>query len=682
MFVLYRCFNTPKEEYQISAGTKYNVATKQKNHTNSQKETILEIISNIDTINKLKCDKDINEELKVLIQEKTGSKLNNLKKCILLKFLEINSCEKNYFRVCRDCKQMVDINNNMVLGTSSIKAGEAETLVGVKQSWACEECRLELAMIAWQEDRDNVSNYEIMVGKKTEKEERLKELLKEQRKEVRCIAQVSPSEEDFKIVAHIKGSLLDSSMPMKVSVVDEKKINKVIILSLLGYPSKSAKTIRICERCSHFWKNEDDMGFLLLDAQELSKVHPYGSSWTCWKCEKRSPPFVLYVLEKNGSPFEYLIMLDKVAPSKYVNRYVCLELYPKSDKLAMLIVDDLIQTGKVCIKEVLSTTLQKSSLINLIFTIFLQKITKSTPKICKLCRRIFDNNIKELGHFWVDSDGLFSSDFICKSHAVKSILFWNMTGWKTMEKIKPEGIKLLLNADIVNLIETHFVTGMNVDFSINLANRTSFNVLAEKRSHRGRGSGGTMVLIKDQIKFKLTRLQYSRKGLFLLIHLPNESLIVGTIYWKPEPGEDESITDWLDELDNFISAHRRDDAKFIIGGDFNGRIKEDDSNRTGEVYRGTALGKKRRSSDKTGNKRGRLLVKLMERHQFVVCNGRTKSDSEGRSTSRTVNGESVVDYIWVSTNLVGRIQDMTVVDIESSGADFHRGLLLKLKSPK
>lgn len=110
----------------------------------------------------------------------------------------------------------------------------------------------------------------------------------------------------------------------------------------------------------------------------------------------------------------------------------------------------------------------------------------------------------------------------------------------------------------------------------------------------------------------------------------------------------------------------------IIGGDFNART----SNKQEIVQDlNPNLFHRRASMDKETSARGNLLLGLLDLNSFVICNGRTSSDTSGAPTFINRNGSSVVDYIITDPKTAIKIVDFKV---ETTAASDHQPITVTL----
>ncbi|KAK9501305.1 hypothetical protein O3M35_012043 [Rhynocoris fuscipes] len=121
-----------------------------------------------------------------------------------------------------------------------------------------------------------------------------------------------------------------------------------------------------------------------------------------------------------------------------------------------------------------------------------------------------------------------------------------------------------------------------------------------------------------------------------------------------------------DDSTNATSGDQDSDAasvdSVIIGGDFNARVGSLNSLEN-EMFESSSLFANRCSQDPEINSRGVHLVNVMEDYGFVLCNGRTHSDTPANYTYFSKNGCSTLDLIWVSIGSIHIIHDLLIENI-------------------
>ncbi|KAI5717270.1 hypothetical protein M8J77_003059 [Diaphorina citri] len=120
---------------------------------------------------------------------------------------------------------------------------------------------------------------------------------------------------------------------------------------------------------------------------------------------------------------------------------------------------------------------------------------------------------------------------------------------------------------------------------------------------------------------------------------------------------DEALNLLRSVLDELCVDHNNT----IIGGDFNGRIS-DQNYLDGELAEEWGMLSFRISLDEVANRRGEMLVECMEEYGLVLLNGRTKGDIPGQFTYISQAGKSSVDLIWCHLELCKWVLELRVSD--------------------
>lgn len=184
-----------------------------------------------------------------------------------------------------------------------------------------------------------------------------------------------------------------------------------------------------------------------------------------------------------------------------------------------------------------------------------------------------------------------------------------------------------------------------------------FSRQATKERSHGRGSGGLMTLVKRNVLLSCSVLDVCNLWLFVELKLPDKIVIVGNVYWPPSSNIDFCIESLQDFLTNLTEDYSNN-TFIIIMGDFNARVH--DLNCLDKyIFYSTALNYNRLSFDSTITRRGRLLIDSMEMNNFILCNGRTRSDSPANYTYIAKQGCSVIDLVWTNENALSEIIDLS-----------------------
>ena len=264
----------------------------------------------------------------------------------------------------------------------------------------------------------------------------------------------------------------------------------------------------------------------------------------------------------------------------------------------------------------------------------------------------------------IDQNSCDNSVDECSSLQTVSFCSWNIDG--LLSKLdNADFINYVSSFDIVSLLETyieHFETSLFPNFTI-------FCKPAVKLSHRGRRSGGIVVLIKTSLmKFvQEIHTEYDNACAFIidkrLLGFAKDVLLLCT-YIQPENSPyyakfniDNGITLLEGLVADVVLNH---DGYVLLCGDLNARtsntpytVHSDQScfesserrdDKDDEVYI-------RNSQDLTENSYGKMLFNVCSSLGLCILNGACKGDLDGRYTFVSDSGNSVIDYFLASDNI-------------------------------
>ena len=189
-----------------------------------------------------------------------------------------------------------------------------------------------------------------------------------------------------------------------------------------------------------------------------------------------------------------------------------------------------------------------------------------------------------------------------------------------------------------------------------------------------RGSGGVMVLFKNNICKGLTKIHSSLKETVWIkldkhtFHMEQDCYLCCT-YLPPlnsnHTSNDKTVfTDLEREISRFSAQ-----SNIILLGDLNARtgylqeinynidhtsVTKIDIEETSYTYR--------ENEDTTINVYGRKLLKLANEANLIIANGKTIGDLNGRFTCHKYDGNSVVDYCLMSCHLYDTARYFKVYD--------------------
>jgi exonuclease III len=250
-----------------------------------------------------------------------------------------------------------------------------------------------------------------------------------------------------------------------------------------------------------------------------------------------------------------------------------------------------------------------------------------------------------------------------------NIMFWNCHGIKNFFNIDLVEIKILQDFSIIGLCETWALEKISTEEhffrNYNLVQREALRI-----GTHGRGIGGLLLLVHKRLRYNV--VEENDNFLFVEIKGNHFKLIIGLVYLRFGYEVDGIL-----RLQRFFNnnAQLLSDYSMIIGGDFNARVGELNNIADETPFFGSQLSCFRSSLDSLVNRKGRLLVQLMEENMLYVLNGRTVSDTPGQFTFLNDNGSSAIDYVWINTSSINRIDDFAVCDFILSSD--HLPLLVK-----
>lgn len=234
------------------------------------------------------------------------------------------------------------------------------------------------------------------------------------------------------------------------------------------------------------------------------------------------------------------------------------------------------------------------------------------------------------------------------------ITWWNVNGLNKLNDACTHDLNLILCWNIICICETWALTKPQLP-SVSKYYDIIFSP-ANKEKQKGRASGGLLILIKKGFSYSI--LSVTNLWIFVKITCPNGmDVTLGNVYVSPNYSMDEALNLLRSVLDELCVDHNNT----IIGGDFNGRIS-DQNYLDGELAEEWGMLSFRISLDEVANRRGEMLVECMEEYGLVVLNGRTKGDIPGQFTYISQAGKSSVDLIWCHLELCKWVLELRVSD--------------------
>lgn len=225
--------------------------------------------------------------------------------------------------------------------------------------------------------------------------------------------------------------------------------------------------------------------------------------------------------------------------------------------------------------------------------------------------------------------------------------------------------------DFLCLCETWHVGDVFVHASLS----GKYSVLqssAIRERSRGRASGGLVLYYSN--KYTARVLDTSPWWIISLFSYKCFNLILCVVYFKPTLQLDPVFEILQDLLSEARANHSG--IPIVICGDFNCRLGSLGESPP-ELVMYTSMNRLRASNDIVCNARGTSLHEFMTFNGFILINGRAPSDSPARFTFCSSAGRSVIDHFWCSTDSLGLVSDLVVLDkILCSSGHFPVQLLL------
>ena len=156
----------------------------------------------------------------------------------------------------------------------------------------------------------------------------------------------------------------------------------------------------------------------------------------------------------------------------------------------------------------------------------------------------------------------------------------------------------------------------------------------------------------------------------------NIKLIVVSVYISPAYDMKNILIELRESV--FCLVNKFPDDALIIGGDFNGRVGNNNRFPDDNLFYNTNLNNDRKNLDLECNLRGKLLLECMEDLGLFLINGRSKSDFPAQYTFVSGVGCSVIDLVWVNLEATKILKDLRVLNDLISRSD-HFPVKLTLK---
>ena len=232
------------------------------------------------------------------------------------------------------------------------------------------------------------------------------------------------------------------------------------------------------------------------------------------------------------------------------------------------------------------------------------------------------------------------------------------------------------------LVETH----IGYNSKMHSIGNFHYHYICRNVSNNNRHFGGIAIIIKSYIKphvkiLKNTNVDYQRVKLEKTFFGFKKDLFICVTYNPPISSKytQELKHDVLDCIEKDIT-HYNKLGNSLLCGDVNARISCEndfilnDESKFAPIYEDYKTDKnilKRQSRDTKIDQRGKELLDLCISNQLRILNGRVLGDIFGNYTCHTPNGASVVDYVFVSENILEQILLFHVSSFVPTLSDCH-----------
>jgi len=281
------------------------------------------------------------------------------------------------------------------------------------------------------------------------------------------------------------------------------------------------------------------------------------------------------------------------------------------------------------------------------------------------------------------------------NHVNLSIGSLNVCGLKTKSNY-PEFQELISNYDILCTQETKLDKFDKIDIP-------NYTFLSKPRlENYKRKSGGLGYFIKNEIMNKLSVTTPESKCeyiFWLKISNGQENVTIGNVYIPPEQSRFHN-DDELFLLENEIANTCTQFDNILLTGDFNGYTSnlpdytdldnflsqhfQIDGGTMNACYPSQILTQlgiplQRNSQCNKTNKTGHKLLEICKFNNLIIMNGRFGKDSNiGKHTFRNT---SVIDYALSSINLLYKLNEFEIIDVDGLLSDGHSLLSITVNLP-
>ena len=253
--------------------------------------------------------------------------------------------------------------------------------------------------------------------------------------------------------------------------------------------------------------------------------------------------------------------------------------------------------------------------------------------------------------------------------------------------------KVISDFDIICLTETKTDFMENFD----LGNYHCFQMQRKNTNIKLGGFHGICILVRGELLKNVEVIgsdTLSDSVLWLKINHHEASFVLGAVYLPHESSKYHDNLMFENLLLDLASLKNLLDLPFLLAGDFNSRTGNlNDSLELSDTERNLFCVDdfvsdmvqesftKRVNQDKQINKNGRELIELCKVTELKILNGRVgKDEGVGKYTCLTGMGQSAIDYMICSPELMKYVIDFNVEPFDRCTSDSHCALTLTLKS--
>ena len=199
---------------------------------------------------------------------------------------------------------------------------------------------------------------------------------------------------------------------------------------------------------------------------------------------------------------------------------------------------------------------------------------------------------------------------------------------------------------------------------------------------------GISIFVKTNLFPSIFKIENTKSKCVLWVALGFTSqkiqLIVGGVYIPGSNSKFSDVNDYDIICEDIILLNTRYKCPFVLLGDFNSRTgKLDDlllQNDAKQSLQNLGLDINRQNSDEKVDPYGRNLINLCNDLNFGILNGRFGCDKKtGQFTCIKTVGQSLVDYIIVSTPLFNSVKNFYVDQYDSCMSDVHLPVCATIK---